>query len=600
MNSTNESRIFLFWRRGVFSVLAALLLLQLACSGLPFLSSEPTITPEPLPTLATSVNESTADGAETDLTGDTVKVQVDTLQPLVLESDPVQVSVLIRGSLPDSCSSFTGLEQSRTENRFNLVLTAVRPEDVACEAGQAPFDQAVDLDVAGLAPGYYEVEAHSVVVGFQLGEPAPAAADTGNITTTPPADSAIVVGVVWADFCQVAADGTPSAFCEAVEDGTYRPDGEFNVGEERIEGIVVHISPGSCPPVGQIFFTARTGTDGAFRLGNLAPGDYCLSVDETDEENQFVLGNGSWTGAGGNEQQVTIAGGSTVTVNFGWAFPTEQGPPPDIDPDCTNAATFVSDVTIADNTVMAPGATFAKTWRLANAGDCTWGLGYNLVFASGEQMGAPDQVALIDSVAPGETVDLTVNFTAPVTPGTYRSDWLLANPLGDIFGLGAAGNTFYMQIVVNQSAGGSNSGGTGSGGDSGRINGIVWADNCVNGGAGCVDDGNGGFVANGIRDTGEAGISGIIVTVSGGACTADGRPAGTILAIATTGTDGAFTFDNLADGDYCVHVDQLAVDNAPRLLPGSWSAPGLGISGQTVTVVAGNTATANFGWDPQE
>ncbi|MCB8962944.1 MAG: hypothetical protein H6651_21715 [Ardenticatenales bacterium] len=599
MKTSKAMRNFSFWRRGVLSGLAALLLFQLGCSNLPFLNSDPTATPEPLPTLATSVDEAaqTEDGA---VSGATVKVQVDTIQALVLESNPVQVSVLIRGSLPDDCSSFTGLEQSRSDNRFLIVLTAVRPEGATCNEVQVPFDQAIDLDVAGLAPGYYEIEAHDVVAGFQLGEAAPAETTTGNVPPAPSADGGNIVGVVWSDVCQVAADGTPSAFCEAVGDGTFGPDGEFNVGEERLEGVVVHISPGSCPPAGQIFFTASTGSDGAYRLGNLAPGDYCLSVDETAEENQFILGNGSWTGAGGNVQQVTVEVGNTTTVNFGWAFPAEQAAPPTIDPDCTNAASFVSDVTIPDNTVIAPGATFAKTWRLANTGDCTWGLGYSLVFADGDQMGAPDEVSMTQSVPPGESVDLTVNFTAPVTPGTYRSDWLLADPLGNTFGLGAAGNTFYMQIVVNQSAGGSNTGGTGSGGDSGRVNGIVWADNCVNGGAGCVADGNGGFVANGIRDAGETGIGGIIVTVSSGACTADGRPAGTILAIATTGTDGAFTFDNLAAGDYCVHVDQLAVDNAPRLLPGSWSAPGLGVSGQTVSVTAGATATANFGWDSQE
>jgi hypothetical protein len=39
---------------------------------------------------------------------------------------------------------------------------------------------------------------------------------------------------------------------------------------------------------------------------------------------------------------------------------------------CTDIAAFVADVTIPDNTVMAPNQPFTKTWRLRNDGTCTW------------------------------------------------------------------------------------------------------------------------------------------------------------------------------------------------------------------------------------
>ena len=35
-------------------------------------------------------------------------------------------------------------------------------------------------------------------------------------------------------------------------------------------------------------------------------------------------------------------------------------------------AQFVRDVTVPDGTTFLPGATFTKTWRLKNAGTCTW------------------------------------------------------------------------------------------------------------------------------------------------------------------------------------------------------------------------------------
>ena len=41
-------------------------------------------------------------------------------------------------------------------------------------------------------------------------------------------------------------------------------------------------------------------------------------------------------------------------------------------------ASFVKDMSIPDGSVFTPGATFTKTWRLENAGTCTWS-GYSLL-----------------------------------------------------------------------------------------------------------------------------------------------------------------------------------------------------------------------------
>ena len=80
-----------------------------------------------------------------------------------------------------------------------------------------------------------------------------------------------------------------------------------------------------------------------------------------------------------------------------------------------DAAQFVADVTIPDGTTFAPGSPMVKTWRLKNIGSTTWSTSYAIVFYSGTSMGAPSVVNLPTSVAPGATVDVTVNFTAPGT-----------------------------------------------------------------------------------------------------------------------------------------------------------------------------------------
>src|ERR1700690_4030842 len=51
-----------------------------------------------------------------------------------------------------------------------------------------------------------------------------------------------------------------------------------------------------------------------------------------------------------------------------------------------NWAQFIADVTIPDGTSVTPGATFTKTWRLKNIGNCTWSTSYALVFSSGTAM----------------------------------------------------------------------------------------------------------------------------------------------------------------------------------------------------------------------
>src|SRR4030095_2873824 len=80
-------------------------------------------------------------------------------------------------------------------------------------------------------------------------------------------------------------------------------------------------------------------------------------------------------------------------------------------------AQFIRDVTIPDGTVIAPGTTFKKTWRLRNIGTCTWS-GYSLVFDRGESMSPVADP--IGTVAPGQEVDVSVTFTAPTVNNTYR------------------------------------------------------------------------------------------------------------------------------------------------------------------------------------
>jgi Ig-like domain from next to BRCA1 gene len=124
--------------------------------------------------------------------------------------------------------------------------------------------------------------------------------------------------------------------------------------------------------------------------------------------------------------------------------------PTPIPPASCDRAQFIADVTVPDGTNFVPGATFTKTWRLRNVGSCTWTTSYALIFDTGSQMGGPSSVNLPNTVLPGQTVDLSINLTAPSAGGSYRGYWKFKNANGVPFGIGADGTkSWWVDIRVS-------------------------------------------------------------------------------------------------------------------------------------------------------
>ena len=95
-------------------------------------------------------------------------------------------------------------------------------------------------------------------------------------------------------------------------------------------------------------------------------------------------------------------------------------------------ARLVSDVTVPDETRVAPGQSFTKVWRVANSGDLPWdpeGKGLALLHVGGDSLGAKSstpQCATAGAPAHGETTDLSVQMMAPAAPGRYEGFFRLA------------------------------------------------------------------------------------------------------------------------------------------------------------------------------
>lgn len=301
---------------------------------------------------------------------------------------------------------------------------------------------------------------------------------------------ASISGQVWDDLCALAA-GAPGAGCAIAPDGHYRANGQRDPDEPGFAGVLVTLALGQCPSAAWAL-TTLTDEDGGYSFVGLPEAEYCVTVDPGSVQNA-ALGGGSWTmpEAGGglapaNMHLVVARGEHKVNVSFGrdrqyvpapataTEIPTEGPTPtatpatatatptasmtptlatPSVTPSCSNLATFVADVTIPDRTSIAAGASFVKTWRLRNSGTCTWYSEYALVFHSGQQMRGPSAAPLPGPVAPGTTVDLSVNLVAPTTNGTYTGEWRLRSDTGAVFGFGPqTADSIWVEIVVGPTA----------------------------------------------------------------------------------------------------------------------------------------------------
>jgi uncharacterized protein YkwD len=126
---------------------------------------------------------------------------------------------------------------------------------------------------------------------------------------------------------------------------------------------------------------------------------------------------------------------------------TSEAPRPTNEPNCTNSAAFVTDVTIPDNTPIVAGTPFTKTWRVSNNGTCIWGPDYTISYYSDERMSAPASVPM-PLTYPGQNADLSIDLVAPNSPGTHRGNFVIKNPAGLIMKVNSDSR---LWLVINVS-----------------------------------------------------------------------------------------------------------------------------------------------------
>lgn len=112
-----------------------------------------------------------------------------------------------------------------------------------------------------------------------------------------------------------------------------------------------------------------------------------------------------------------------------------------------DSAQFVSDVTLADGTVVGTSDTVKKVWRFKNAGQVPWEQRYLERDHSSQDQpcDTPERVE-IPTTQPGESVDIEVDITTPKQAGRCRVLWTMTNATGEQMFPG--GRPVFFDIVI--------------------------------------------------------------------------------------------------------------------------------------------------------
>lgn len=111
---------------------------------------------------------------------------------------------------------------------------------------------------------------------------------------------------------------------------------------------------------------------------------------------------------------------------------------------CIDNLTFIEDESIPDGTVLEPGTTIKKGWKVTNSGTCNWGKGYTIRLIAGPALDAPSPQDLFPARS-GTSLTIQIEYKVPENTGKVRSVWQAYNP-SDV----AFGDSFYLDIVVEK------------------------------------------------------------------------------------------------------------------------------------------------------
>ncbi len=148
--------------------------------------------------------------------------------------------------------------------------------------------------------------------------------------------------------------------------------------------------------------------------------------------------------------QLPAESATSLPLTTPTAQPTAQfiNPTPTDQANCTDAALFIEDVTIPDNSKIEANSPFTKTWLIKNTGTCIWNSRYTLVFSGGDRLSAPESIMFPETL-PEATTKISVNLIAPAADGFYTGLFAIKNPAGKTVAIGSLAS-MWVKIRVGE------------------------------------------------------------------------------------------------------------------------------------------------------
>ena len=95
---------------------------------------------------------------------------VESIDTVFLESFPLQVHAVVKGNLPDGCTTIQRHEIKREGDTFTITIFTQRQKGAFCTEALVPFEYIVALDVYGLPAGKYVIKAYDAVAEFMFSQ----------------------------------------------------------------------------------------------------------------------------------------------------------------------------------------------------------------------------------------------------------------------------------------------------------------------------------------------------------------------------------------------------------------------------------------------
>jgi hypothetical protein len=92
---------------------------------------------------------------------------IDSVETIVMESYPYQITLHVTGYQPDGCTFPVQVEQSRQDNTVTVKIYRIVPTDVMCTMQLVPYDANIPLD-GGFESGSWTIDVNGTVVNLDL------------------------------------------------------------------------------------------------------------------------------------------------------------------------------------------------------------------------------------------------------------------------------------------------------------------------------------------------------------------------------------------------------------------------------------------------